>query len=269
MLGQMRLIPSGVYEIRNLVNGNRYIGSTARLEKRWQEHLSNLRSGQHHNPHLQAAFDKYGEAAFSFSVLERVEDTSQLTTREQHFLDTSNPEYNLAPNAGSTLGYQWPLKSRRKMSEVAKNRNNIERLRRMSEAQKGEPLSEEHRRKISRALKGHSCSEETKQKLRAAWTPEYRQKVSDRLRGKPRSAETRRKISEAHRGIHPSSKTRRKISKTLSGKGHPNFGKHLSAETRRKISESERGKYVSEETRQKLSKALTEYWRRVRVARGE
>lgn len=58
---------SAVYEIRNSVTAKVYIGSTTRaLSLRKREHWKRLRGGYHHNEHLQRAWDKYGEAAFSF-----------------------------------------------------------------------------------------------------------------------------------------------------------------------------------------------------------
>ena len=98
------MIASGVYEIRNQMNGKRYIGRSVNLQQRQKVHLSGLHHNTHHNCHLQAAFNKYGESAFAFSVLEYVEEVSQLIPREQHFLDIMMPEYNIASIAGSYRG---------------------------------------------------------------------------------------------------------------------------------------------------------------------
>lgn len=124
----------GVYQIINLVNRKRYIGSAVSFKKRWGQHLSALRRGQHWNRHLQHAFDKYGEEAFAFSIREQIEDSSQLILREQHFLDTLLPDYNISPTAGSPLGFRHSLEARRKISE----------------ARMGKRHSPETRRKLSR-----------------------------------------------------------------------------------------------------------------------
>jgi len=59
-----------VYEIRNLVNWKLYIGSTTRKPKdRKREHWAALRGGRHHNRHLQAAWNLYGEEAFRFTPI--------------------------------------------------------------------------------------------------------------------------------------------------------------------------------------------------------
>lgn len=57
---------SGIYEIVNTVNGKRYIGSAKKFKIRWSKHVSALRLCKHHSRHLQAAWNKYGEAAFKF-----------------------------------------------------------------------------------------------------------------------------------------------------------------------------------------------------------
>lgn len=62
-----------VYAIRNKVTGDEYIGSTERPRTRWQNHRYLLRNGKHTARLLQAAWDKYGEAAFEWVVLEEVE----------------------------------------------------------------------------------------------------------------------------------------------------------------------------------------------------
>ena len=49
---------------------------------------------------------------------------------------------------------------------------------------KGKCRSKEHRRKLSEAQKGKHVSEETRRKMSMAWTPERRQRQSDRMRRK-------------------------------------------------------------------------------------
>jgi len=108
---------SGIYQIKNTLNGKCYIGSAVDIQRRWRDHLSALRRGQHCNGHLQRSFEKYSEDAFMFAVLEQVEDTSQLIIREQHYLDTLKPEYNISPTAGSSLGVRRTEETRQKVSE--------------------------------------------------------------------------------------------------------------------------------------------------------
>lgn len=176
---------SGVYQILTQVNGKRYIGSAVNIRKRWQTHLSDLRCQRHSNCHLQRAFEKYGEHAFSFSVLECIEDFAQLIPREQHFLDTLKPEYNILPTAGSWLGCHLSPETRCKISE----------------AMMGKRHSEEARKKISEARKGKARSEETCLK------------ISETMRGRHYSKARRSRMSEAQMGHEVTERTRRKLSK--------------------------------------------------------
>jgi len=165
---------SGIYQIKNEMNGKSYVGSSANAPQRWWQHVCDLRHGRHHNQRLQHAFDKYGESAFVLSILEHVEDSTQLVLREQHYLDTLRPEYNIHPIARSPLGVRRSLETREKMSE----------------ARRGKHPSVETRAKISRALQGcigpnygKQFSNETRAKMSKAWTPERRQALSERMRG--------------------------------------------------------------------------------------
>lgn len=72
----MRLSPAastlktGVYAIRNQVNGKVYVGSSVSpLRKRWRHHKRWLKRGLHKNHRLQADWNSFGEQTFSFSVL--------------------------------------------------------------------------------------------------------------------------------------------------------------------------------------------------------
>ena len=60
---------SGIYIVENTKTRQNYIGRSVRPRARLKAHFWNLRAGCHNNPHLQASFDKYGEAAFRGRVL--------------------------------------------------------------------------------------------------------------------------------------------------------------------------------------------------------
>jgi GIY-YIG catalytic domain len=91
---------SGIYQILNQVTCHFYIGSTKCFKNRWQTHLRELRSGNHGNPYLQAAFVKYGEQAFKFIILEEIEpDDKALKSAEQRYFDQLAPQYNINPLA--------------------------------------------------------------------------------------------------------------------------------------------------------------------------
>jgi GIY-YIG catalytic domain len=61
---------TGVYRIRDVVDGSLYIGSALDIHRRRLSHFRALCQGQHHCPLLQRAYDAHGEAALLFEVVE-------------------------------------------------------------------------------------------------------------------------------------------------------------------------------------------------------
>jgi len=223
----------GIYEIVNQQDGKAtaYVGSSVNIEQRWGQHRSALCNGKHDNEHLQRAWDKYGEDAFVFRILEEVEEDKLLITEQEHiddYLDRGHC-YNMAITAGP-----------------------------------GGRISEETRRKISTSLMGHEVSEETRQKIsevlegnipwnkgkKGVCSEEHRCKISEAnkgrtpwIKGKRHSEESKRKMSEAHKG-RPSSM----------------LGHHHTEESKRKMSEIKKGKKHTDETKRKMSEAAKRRW---------
>lgn len=210
---------SGIYKIEHVDSGKAYVGSAVNIKRRWGEHKARLNSKTHPNPKLQNAWNKYGEGSFVFGVVEECE-IEVLIEREQKYIDTLEVVtlgYNICEVAGSVLGI--------KRSEETKLR--------MSEAQKGRVMSEEHRKNIGLAQLGKTRgphTEETKEKIRVA---------NKNYVKPPQSEETKKKRSES-----------------LKGKKRAEF----SEETRKKMSDAGKGKKLSEETRQRLSESAKNYW---------
>lgn len=63
-----------IYIIENISTGKFYIGRTNKPEPRRRCHFSELRRNIHGNPRLQASFNKHGENAFVFQVVDSAED---------------------------------------------------------------------------------------------------------------------------------------------------------------------------------------------------
>ena len=103
---------SGIYCIRNTRNDKRYVGSAVNIAARYRTHKYDLRRGKHHSPHLQNSWVKHGPDAFEFVVLEECA-VDELIQREQRWMDSLSPEYNVLPNAGSNLGYRWSEEQKR------------------------------------------------------------------------------------------------------------------------------------------------------------
>jgi group I intron endonuclease len=91
---------AAVYEIKNIVNGKFYIGSSANYERRIRVHKTELRCNRHHNPHLQAAWLKYGESTFKFAAL-IVCAPETMRFYEQLCIDRLAPQYNKSNSAYS------------------------------------------------------------------------------------------------------------------------------------------------------------------------
>ena len=119
---------SGIYQIRNIINGKVYIGSACDVMNRWYNHKYQLRHNKHHTIHLQRAWNKYGEENFVFEILEEVEDEGQLLIIEQKYLDKAlaydyKTGYNSAKYADASGKGIYPSEeTRKKMSEAQKGK---------------------------------------------------------------------------------------------------------------------------------------------------
>jgi hypothetical protein len=65
--------PMGVCRITNLANGKIFIESSKNLNAIFNRNLFQLRGGLHMNEGLQQDFKQYGEAKFSFDIVDRLE----------------------------------------------------------------------------------------------------------------------------------------------------------------------------------------------------
>lgn len=160
---------SGVYEIRNKINGHRYIGSSVDIEKRWNLHNYQLDRNKHHSIYLQRAWNKYGRDSFSFLFLEKEGDKKGRLELEQKYIDTLCPEYNIAPKAGSRLGDRSTEKTKEKLRKWASQWTDEEReMRRLNMLENAIPA----------AAKWH------KTKAGRQWHKNHYQKFGDKLHEK-------------------------------------------------------------------------------------
>jgi group I intron endonuclease len=163
-----------VYAIKNLNDMKMYVGSTVNKSVRWQTHRTLLRHGKHENGFLQAAWDRDGEPAFVFAVLEVIDVPGQLAERETWWLNHLTPYgvygYNILRTAhDGTRGYKFPDEVRQKMSLMRKGVPKS-------------PRSKEHCENIRKAKLGKPHP--------VTWAIP------------PKSNETRAKLSASHIGRH-------------------------------------------------------------------
>lgn len=177
----------GVYEIVNMINGRRYIGSSQNLAARWRSHKKRLGQQRHSNPPLQAAWNKHGAEAFQFSPLAILEDCEILPT-EQRLLDVmfkSEQLYNVAIDVTSGMKGRTHSKatcevlSRKHIAYFAQP-GIREQHSRIKKAHGADPAVREH---LSAAGKKHFESAESRQqestRQQAHITDAFRKSQSD------------------------------------------------------------------------------------------
>jgi hypothetical protein len=68
------------------------------------------------------AIIKYGYSNFSLDILEYCKP-NELISREQYYIDTLNPEYNILKTAGSRLGKKLSYETKKKIGEINRSIN--------------------------------------------------------------------------------------------------------------------------------------------------
>lgn len=242
---------SGIYEILNLVNGKRYIGSAIDFGRRWKEHLRQLKAGKHHSRHLQRSWDKHGADAFEFRVLDRC-IPADLIAKEQAALDKFQPEMNISRTAGSTLGVKYTAESRARLSAVLKGKG-IGRKRdalsiaATAAAHRGMRRSQETRDKIAAAATG---------KKRGPRSDSHRANLSAAFKGRQKSAEHMAALQAGRAGRVYTEEDRDRISVCLREQyENGSRSRDRSPEYREKIAASLRGRKATPEHRANQSAA--------------
>lgn len=88
---------TGVYCIHCYVTNRCYYGSSVNLERRKRKHVNLLRKRINGNPNLQKEFNKFGEKAFVFIVLEYINKGNLLSVEKSYVFNDKtcyNIEYN-------------------------------------------------------------------------------------------------------------------------------------------------------------------------------
>lgn len=258
---------SGIYEIVNLVNGKRYVGSAINLRVRWRQHRYALARGDHTNTLLQRAWAKYGDANFAFRVLENC-SPDQLIAREQHHIDVGY-DYNICPTAGSSLGRKLSVTTKQKIADKAKGRKmpprsdeyreklskamkarkpNPERVAKMADTKRGSSLTDEHKAKIGEGVR--KAIDEGRLVVRVS--DEAKVKIAETLRKKSECPSVRKKLSEQARIAwekRPVDARHRHMEMVRAARGP------ITEDQRLAISERQRGRAMHPNAREALLKA--------------
>ena len=136
---------TGVYRWTNILNGNSYVGSSVNLAKRFTLYYSlTYLQKQAKNSIICRALLKNGHSNFSLEILEYCEP-NVVIEREQYYIDTLEPEYNILKTAGSTLGYKHTEETLAKLRGRVFSPETIEKMKKR--------FTEEYRKKLGIAMK--------------------------------------------------------------------------------------------------------------------
>jgi group I intron endonuclease len=136
----------GIYVIECIPTGERYVGSSEDIDRRWSTHRSQLKRQIHHSKLLQARWNEFGATAFRFQVIQVVEASELLAIERRHLLSGI-----FACNASFPIknGMKGKKHTPASLALMRKNRAGIP-----GPVRKGEKRSKEFGEKVSRAKIG-------------------------------------------------------------------------------------------------------------------
>jgi group I intron endonuclease len=185
-------MPQGIYKIINVVNNKFYVGSAVDFSKRKTKHWWSLRSQKHANKHLQSAWNKYGEEAFLFVVVEEIELGVDILAAETVWLKKHVGKeycYNIGTEA---IAFGTGLFGDKNGMWGKTFTHTDEAKARISKASKGRVQTDEEKAKRIKSMQGHFVTPSTRAKISASLSGEKNFNY-----GKPRSQEFLDKVSKA------------------------------------------------------------------------
>jgi len=220
----------GLYKIINKKNGHWYIGSTIMsFARRLQTHRGLLRKGIHANPHLQNAYNKFGEDSFIFEIV-KYSYKNSFIREEQRIIDRHLGKpyfYNISKDASA------PMTGRHHSPEsIIKIRaSSRKRAKEIGECTRRHRLGTKHTAKTIRKMKKSALKRDDSKRIAVLKSLEVRQKISKTTKGRKRPPEVlakmkviqqsksyRRKMSLIKKGICPSEETKKKMSIAILGR---------------------------------------------------
>lgn len=198
----------GIYVITCLANNAVYVGSAKNFQSRFTAHLCELANGNHRNPHMQRAYDKYGKESFQFSeYLVLGEYDKELYFAEENkvmdeFRIAGQRLFNIAKAEGG-----WTYATVERKEEIG------EKISKSLKETASRMTVEERKAKYGKGKKDVPLSEERKQQLSEYWS------------GKPKSVETKKQMSEAQKNNPANRENGRRVGLSNKGKSPPNIRK--------------------------------------------
>jgi len=112
-----------IYKISSTIKSEKiYIGSAINFIKRKDRHKTSLKNNWHANSILQNHYNKYGKDDLVFNILESNIKTEELLNREQFYIDTLKPVFNILKIAGSNLGKKASEETKAKLRKIQQER---------------------------------------------------------------------------------------------------------------------------------------------------
>lgn len=197
---------SGIYEIVCIPTGERYIGRATKFRIRWTNHRYLLRKSKHKTSRLQEVWDKYGEGAFEFRVVETCStEYSVLKTLEQLYLDAYRDEGKRELLLNKSLQADGPSffseKTRALMSKGNKGKVcKPEAIAATAAANRGSKRSEQARKNMSASRIGRTLSDTHKANISKALAgrtlkPQHVENLASKSRGRKHTAIARANMS--------------------------------------------------------------------------
>ena len=171
-----------VYQTTNLVNNKKYIGFSSKTPN---NSISYLGSGTL----LSKSINKYGRENFKKEILKEFDNEDEARLFEEQCINNVNAVENTEYYNLTKGGYGG-------FSELAKERQRSPETRaKISEALRGQPVSEKTKQILSEKLKGTKPWNTGKER-----SVETKEKLSKALKGKPLTQEHRENISKSQKG---------------------------------------------------------------------
>ena len=80
---------TGVYTIKNIINGKNLVGSSINIMRRAEDHFKLLKDNKHYNKDFQSDFNKYGKDSFKLIIIELC-NKANLEERELYYINYLN-----------------------------------------------------------------------------------------------------------------------------------------------------------------------------------